>query len=42
MTKPILTSSIPIKIDENTILFIDTHIYKNLPYGYIFRLNNIK
>lgn len=42
MPKPILTSSIPIKIDENTILFIGTHIYKNLPYGYIFRLNNIK
>lgn len=42
MPKPILTSSIPIKIDENTILFIGTHIYKNLPYGYIFRLSNIK
>ncbi len=42
MPKPILTSSIPIKIDENTILFIGTHIYKNLPYGYIFRLDNIK
>ena len=42
MPKPILTSSIPIKIDENSILFIGTHVYKNLPYGYIFRLNNIK
>lgn len=42
MPKPILTSSIPIKIDENTILFIGTHIYKNLSYGYVFRLDNIK
>ena len=42
MPKPLLTNSIPIKIDENTILFIGEHIYKSLPYVYIFRLDNIK
>ncbi len=39
MPKPRMTSSVPVKLNDDSILFIGMHVHKQLSYGYIFKLN---